>query len=394
MDFHFTPGEERFRAEVRRFLDENLPPEGERDVRFLADWQRKVRAKGWVGFSWPKEVGGGGGSIAEQVILKEEMAKRKAPPLGSCFMGLAWVGPAIVEYGTPEQKRRFIPDILDGAYQWCTGYSEPGSGSDLASLQCRAVREGDAYVVTGQKIWTSIAMWSKWMILLVRTDAAAGSKHEGITCLLVEMASPGITVRPIRNMAGGAMFAEVFFDDVRVPVENRLGAEGQGWQVTVSALAHERSSIAEVTGLQRKLEELKELARKSRKNGPRQPSGVYSGALEDDGIRRRLARFEAKIEGMRGNGMRFQTKQLRGEPLGSETSINKLHRANLAVELGDLALEIQGSRGPLAPGADLVPDGGHWQRFALSWPEVVIGGGTPNIQKNIIAERILGLPKD
>jgi len=386
VDFHFTPEEERFRAEVRRFLDENLPPEGERDARFLADWQRKARAKGWVGFSWPKEVGGGGGSIAEQVILKEEMAKRKAPPLGSCFMGLAWVGPAIVEYGTPEQKRRFIPDILDGTYQWCTGYSEPGSGSDLASLQCRAVREGDAYVVTGQKIWTSIAMWSKWMILLVRTGAAAGSKHEGITCLLVEMASPGITVRPIRNMAGGAMFAEVFFDGVRVPVANRLGAEGEGWQVTVSALAHERSGIAEVTGLQRSLEAIKDLARRSLRGG--------RPASEDPGVRRRIARADARIEAMRLNGMRFLTKQLRGEPLGSETSINKLHRANLEVELGDLALEIQGSRGALAPGADLVPDGGHWQRFALSWPEVVIGGGTPNIQKNIIAERILGLPKD
>jgi alkylation response protein AidB-like acyl-CoA dehydrogenase len=383
MDFNLTPEEEAFRAEVRAFLDENLPPGTKTsDPGFLLEWNQKVRARRWVGFSWPKEVGGGGGTIMEQVILKEEMAKRKAPPLGICMMGLAWVGPAIIQYGTEAQKQRFIPDILDGKYQWCTGYSEPGSGSDLASLQCKGVREGDEYVVNGQKIWTSIAMWSKWIILLVRTDPNATSKHDGITCLLVPMDAKGVTVRPIRNMSGGAMFAEVFFDDVRVPVENRLGAEGQGWQVTVSALAHERSSIAEVTGLQRKLEELKELARKSRKNG--------RPALEDDGLRRRLARFEAKIEGMRGNGMRALTKQLRGEPLGAETSINKLLRAELEIAMGELALEMQGSAGHL----EKEVDGGRWQKFALSWPEVVIGGGTPNIQKNIIAERVLGLPKD
>jgi len=391
MDFHFTPEEEAFRSEVRAFLDENLP-EGANpsDPAFIAEWTRKVRARRWVGFSWPQEVGGGGGSIMQQVILKAEMAKRKAPPLGTCFMGLAWVGPAIIQYGTPAQKQRFIPDILDGKYQWCTGYSESASGSDLASLQCKCVREGDArqpsdsdwYVVNGQKIWTSIAMWSKWIILLVRTDPAPVSKHDGITCLLVPMDTKGITVRPIRNMSGGSMFAEVFFDDVRVPVENRLGEEGQGWQVTVSALAHERSSIAEVEGLRRKLEELKELARRSNKNG--------RPALEDDGIRRRIARFEAKIEGMRFNGMRALTKQLKGEPLGAETSINKLLRAELEVALGEIALEMQGSAGHL----EREVDGGRWQRFALSWPEVVIGGGTPNIQKNIIAERVLGLPKD
>jgi alkylation response protein AidB-like acyl-CoA dehydrogenase len=383
MDFHFTPEEEAFRAEVRAFLDENLPPgTNQNDPKFIAEWNRKAREKRWIGFSWPKEVGGGGATIMQQVILKEEMSKRKAPSLGTCFMGLAWVGPAIIQYGTEAQKQRFIPDILDGKYQWCTGYSEPSSGSDLASLQCKCVREGDTYVVNGQKIWTSIAMWSKWIILLVRTDPNVTVKHDGITCLLVPMDTPGITVRPIKNMSGGAMFAEVFFDDVRVPVENRLGAEGQGWQVTVSALAHERSSIAEVEGLKRKLEEVKELARRSTKNG--------RPVLEDAGIRRRIARYEAKIEGMRFNGMRALTKQLKGEPLGAETSINKLLRAELEVAFGEIALEMQGSAGHL----EKEIDGGRWQRFALSWPEVVIGGGTPNIQKNIIAERVLGLPKD
>jgi alkylation response protein AidB-like acyl-CoA dehydrogenase len=231
MDFKFSPEEEAFRDEVCEFLDANLPADANKnDFAFVAEWSRKVREKRWVGFSWPKEVGGGGGGIVEQVILKEEMSKRHAPALGTCFMGLAWVGPSIVQYGTEAQKQRFIPDILDGKYQWCTGYSEPAVGSDLAALQCKGVREGDEYVVNGQKIWTSIAMWSKWMILLVRTDFASASKHDGITCLLVEMATPGVEVRPIKNMSGSSMFAEVFFNDVRVPVENRLGAEGQGWR--------------------------------------------------------------------------------------------------------------------------------------------------------------------
>jgi alkylation response protein AidB-like acyl-CoA dehydrogenase len=371
---------------VRAFLDENLPPGTNiSDPRFVAEWNRKVRAKRWVGFSWPREVGGGGGSIMQQVILKEEMAKRKAPPLGSCFMGLAWVGPSIVQYGTEEQKRRFIPDILDSKLQWCTGYSEPGAGSDLAALQCRGVREGDHYVVNGQKIWTSIAMWSAWMILLVRSDATVTTRHDGITCLLVDMKTPGITVRPIRNMSGSSMFAEVFFDDVRVPVENRLGAEGDGWRVTISALANERSGIAEVEGLKRTLEALKKLARSARHNG--------RPALSDDALRRRLVRAETRIEAMRLNGMRFLTKQLRGEPLGSETSINKLHRADLEIELGEIGLELGGSAATIS-GGDAAVDGGRWQRFALGWPEVVIGGGTPNVQKNIIAERILGLPHD
>ncbi len=380
MDFNLTPEEEAFREEVRRFLDDNLP------ATDPATWMKKVRERRWVGFSWPEEVGGGGGSIMQQVILKEEMAKRKAPPLGACYMGLAWVGPALIEYGTEEQKRRFIPDILDSKYQWCTGYSEPGAGSDLASLQCRAVRAGGDYSVTGQKIWTSLAPVAKWMILLVRTQTEVAVKHDGITCLLVDMQSPGIEVRPIRAMNGSLFFAEVFFDDVRVPLENRLGEEGQGWQVTISALANERSSIAEVEALQRKLEQIKQLARGRSKNG--------RAVLEDPALRRRIARVETRIEAMRYNGMRFLTKQLRGETLSSETSINKLHRAVLEVEFGELALEIEGASGCYVAGSEAAIEGGRWQQVALSWPEVVIGGGTPNIQRNIIAERILGLPKD
>jgi alkylation response protein AidB-like acyl-CoA dehydrogenase len=386
MDFNLTPDEEKFRQELRQFLDENLPPESERSAEFYAGWFKKMREKRWVGFSWPVRYGGGGGSLMEQVILKEEMVKRKAPPLGTCYMGLAWVGPGLIQYGTEEQKRRFLPEILDGKYQWCTGYSEPGSGSDLASLQCKCVREGDEYVVNGQKTWTTLAPVAQWIILLVRTQTEVQAKHEGITCLLVEMTSPGVEVRPIKNMAGGAMFAEVFFSDVRVPAEQRLGEEGQGWQVTISSLASERSSIAEVEGLVRRVESLEELARRSKRSG--------RPALEDDRIRRQIARARTRIEAMRLNGLRFLTKQLKGEPLGSETSINKLHRAELEVELGDLGLELQGSAGAYVKGSPAAIDDGRWQQAALNWPDVVIGGGTPNIQKNIIAERLLGLPKD
>jgi len=386
MDFEYTAEEQAFREEVRTFLTDNLLPRKQRDAAFLQTWLEKVRAKGWVGFSWPKEYGGGAGGLIEQAILREEMALAKAPPLGTSFMGLAWVGPGIMQYGTDEQKRRFIPDILDSKVSWCTGYSEPNHGSDLASIQCKAVREGDEYVVNGQKIWTSGAPWADWIILLVRTSWDATQKHKGITCLLVPMKTPGVEVRPIENMAGDRHFAEVFFTDVRVPVENRLGAEGEGWMVTVSALANERSSIGEVTQMFDKLDNLRALVKKTRRQG--------RPASEDPKVRRTLATFEAKIAAMKYNGLRYLTRQLKGEPLSSETSVNKLLRASLEIEMDDFAVELTGQAGLQMPGGDAAVDGGRWTKSSLSWPSVVIGGGTPNIQRNIIAERILGQPKD
>ncbi|MEZ5559621.1 MAG: acyl-CoA dehydrogenase family protein [Pseudomonadales bacterium] len=386
MDFEYSAGEQAFREEVRSFLAENLPPRAERGRDFMKTWLDKVRARGWVGFSWPKAYGGSDGGLIEQTILREEMALAKAPPLGTSFMGLAWVGPGIMQYGTDEQKARFIPDILDSKVIWCTGYSEPNHGSDLASIQCKAVREGDHYLVNGQKIWTSGAPWAQWIILLVRTSWDAEHKHKGITCLLVPMDSPGVEVRPIENMAGDRHFAEVFFTDVRVPVENRLGAEGQGWMVTVSALANERSSIGEVTQMFDKLDTLKALVKKTRKQG--------RPASEDPRVRRTLAMFEARIAAMKYNGLRYLTRQLKGEPLTSETSVNKLHRASLEIEMDDFAVELTGQAGLQLAGGDSAVDGGSWAKSSLSWPNVVIGGGTPNIQRNIIAERILGQPKD
>ncbi|HEY5679563.1 MAG TPA: acyl-CoA dehydrogenase family protein [Pseudomonadales bacterium] len=386
MDFEYTADEQAFREEVRDFLATNLPPREERGKDFLANWLTNVREKGWVGFSWPKEFGGSDGGLVEQAILREEMAVAKAPPLGTSFMGLAWVGPGIIQYGTEDQKRRFIPDILDSKVIWCTGYSEPNHGSDLAAIQCKAVREGDHYVVNGQKIWTSGAPWSQWIILLVRTDFDVDVKHKGITCLLVPMDSPGVEVKPIENMAGDRHFAEVFFTDVKVPLENRLGDEGDGWKVTVSALANERSSIGEVTQMFGKLDTLKELVRTTTRQG--------RPASEDPKVRRTIAMFETKIAAMKYNGLRYLTKQIKGEPLSSETSVNKLHRASLEIEMDDFAVELTGQAGLLLSGSEEAVSGGSWAKSSLSWPNVVIGGGTPNIQRNIIAERILGQPKD
>jgi alkylation response protein AidB-like acyl-CoA dehydrogenase len=386
MDFEYSAEEEQFRQEVQSFLAEHLPPKHERGKDFLPRWLKATREKGWIGFSWPKEFGGSDGGLIEQAILKEEMALAKAPPLGTSFMGLAWVGPGIMQYGTEDQKRRFIPDILDSKVTWCTGYSEPNHGSDLAAIQTKAVLDGDEYVVNGQKIWTTGAPWSQWIILLTRTDFDVQVKHDGITCLLVPMDSPGIEVRPIENMAGDKHFAEIFFTDVRVPVENRLGSEGEGWKVTVSALANERSSIGEVTQMFDKLDNLKDLVRETPLRG--------KPASEDPKVRRTLAVFETKIAAMKYNGLRYLTKQIKGEPLTSETSVNKLHRASLEIEMDDFAVALNGQAGLQLRGGENAVDGGRWAKSSLNWPNVVIGGGTPNIQRNIISERILGQPKD
>ena len=377
MDFNFAQEEEAFRAEVRAFLEANMPAPDGRSPEAIAQWNRKLAEKRWIGFSWPKQEGGGGGGLIEQFILKEEMSKAKAPPLGSDFMGLHWVGPALIRHGTEEQKRRFLPDLLGCRSRWCTGYSEPSVGSDLASLRTKAVREGDEYVVNGQKIWTTAAHVSDWIFLLARSTPESESRHGGLTCLLVAMDSPGIEVQSINSLLGHHGFNQVFFNDVRVPLENRLGAEGEGWQVVMGALANERSGISESTGMERHLEDLKELARRSRKNG--------RPALEDPEVRRQIARFEAKISAMRLNGMRALTQQLQGEHPSSETSVNKLLCGQLELPMADLAMSLQGSEGQSA---------GRWQISSLTLHGGVIGGGTPNIQRNIIAERILGLPKD
>jgi len=378
MDFALSPEEQAFRREVREFIDEHKPPSSSPDEKELERWFAALHEKRWIGFSWPREAGGGGGSVIEQFILKEEMSSAGAPPLGDDFMGLTWVGPALVRFGTEEQKQRFLPDLLNARSLWCTGYSEPDSGSDLASLQCRAVRKGEEYLINGSKIWTTLAHKARWIYMMVRTETDPDvSRYRGITCLLVPMDTPGIEIRPIPSLTGTHSFNQVFFNEVRVPLENRLGEEGQGWKVTMSALANERSGISESTEKQRHLEHLIELARKSTRNG--------RPALEDSAVRRKLAEFQTGISAMRLNGMRQLTRQLQGDPPSSETSLNKWLRGKLEIEMSELALALRGSRAQCM---------GEWEKLSLEFHGTVIGGGTPNIQRNIIGERILGLPKD
>jgi alkylation response protein AidB-like acyl-CoA dehydrogenase len=379
MDFQLTPEEEAFREEVRAFLDENLPdpvPSPEEDPEFLKTWNKKVREKRWVGFNWPMEYGGGGGDLMRQFVLKEEMSARRAPALGTDFMGLTWVGPAIITHGSDAQKEKHLERLLDGDTYWCTGYSEPDVGSDLAALQCRAVLDGDEYVITGSKIWTTAAHLASDIFMLVRTDPDV-AKWRGITCLLVPMDTPGIEVQPIPNLSGKVSFNQVFFNDVRTPVTNRLGAEGEGWRVVMGALANERSGISESTEMEQHLEDIRALARTATRNG--------KPALQDDGVRRRLADMEIRVEAMRLTGLRHLTDQLNGKPSGSETAINKLQRGVLEFEMSELTLELLGSAAAYQS---------YETREALNWHGTVIGGGSPNIQRNIIGERIFGLPKD
>jgi alkylation response protein AidB-like acyl-CoA dehydrogenase len=377
MDFQLSSEEQAFREEVRSFLDENLPdPIPVEDPAFLKTWNEKVREKRWIGFNWPTEWGGGGGDLMRQFVLKEEMSARRAPALGTDFMGLTWVGPAIITHGSDEQKAKHLEKILDGESYWCTGYSEPDVGSDLAALQCRAVLDGDEYVINGQKIWTTAAHIASDIFMLVRTDPDV-AKWKGISCILLPMDTPGIEIQPIPNLSGKVSFNQVFFNDVRTPATNRLGAEGEGWRVVMGALANERSGISESTEMLRHLDDIRELARNAKRNG--------RPALEDDGVRRRLADMEIRIEAMRLTGLRHLTDQLMGKRSGSETAINKLQRGILEFEMSELTLELLGS---------VSQQNNQLTLDALGWHGTVIGGGSPNIQRNIIAERILGLPKD
>lgn len=395
IELDLSDDEKRFREEVRAFLAEHNTPIAQRNHREFRRWLKAVREKRYIGFSWPREAGGYGGTVMQQFILKEEMLNANAQMLGTDFTGLGWVGPAVIQFGTSEQQQRFLPDILDSKTAWCTGYSEPGVGSDLAALQCRAVLnpEGTHYVVNGQKIWTSLAHVATGIYCLVRTgnigNVTVDNKYDGITCLLIPMNTPGIDVRPIKSFAGdhfADLYNEVFFTDVQVPVENRIGSEGDGWKIICSALQNERSGIAEVNRHHKAMIRLIELAKRSTING--------KPALHNDEMRRRLSAFDARIEAARLNGLRALTKQISGDASDSEASPNKLHNCHLLVSMADTAMELLGGASPYVGTSDASVDGGKWQIGALGWPTTVIGGGTPNIQRNIIAERILGLPKD
>jgi len=379
MDLSYTPEEEAFRARVRAWLAANVPAPGARqDLDAMRAWQRTLHAAGYVGASWPKEFGGAGLSDMEQAILNEELAFARAPGIINA-MAVWWVGPAIMRYGTDEQKRRFIPPILTADEIWATGYSEPTSGSDMAAARTRAVRDGDHFVVSGQKIWTTLAHIADWFFVLVRTSTE-GPKWAGLSLLLMDMRSPGIEVRPIRQIDGGSEFNEVFMTDVRVPVANLLGREGQGWEVVSSALINERTGIAGSIRFDQALEWLATTARSQ-------------GRTEDPCVRQRIAELATKAAIVRYSGMRSLSDSLNGRMNPHLSAAMKLTTTSLTQEFSETAMEVLGPYAALMDDPRS-PSNGRWTKQYLGDRSMTIAGGTSEVQRNIVAQRILGLPRD
>ena len=393
MELNFTHDEEQFRQKVRKFLEENVPKSGLSTGREMPEtterlakakaWQRKLYDAGYVALSWPKEYGGQALDPVKQSIVNDEMVRARAPYLlgGS---GLGMLGPTLISWGNEEQKRRFLPKILTAEEIWCQGYSEPGSGSDLASLRTRAEIVGDEFVVNGQKVWTSGAQYADWMFCLVRTDPEA-PKHRGISYILIDMKSPGITVRPLVQMTGDRGFNEVFFDNVRVPRKNLVAKLNEGWIVANATLFHERNMLGASTGSEQRLGRLLALARTTNRNG--------RPLTEDPVFRQRLADLEIRVEALRYHSMRQLTDQIRARNPGIEAMINKLVGTELNHDLSIAAMEVMGDYSMLSRDDQHALDHGYWAYEWMFSLGLVIGGGTSHIQKNIIAERGLKMPK-
>ena len=395
MDFTLTPDQQAFRERVRSWLEANIPPEwkalGSTEVPradaydFGRRWQRQLFEGGFIGVTWPREYGGQGLTFVEEMILHEQMALQKAPPILN-ILGVGMAGPTIIAYGTEEQKKRYPAKILSCEEIWCQGYSEPNSGSDLASLQTRAVKDGEHYVVNGQKVWTSLAHVADWMMLLARTDPDA-PKHKGITYFLLDMHAPGVTVKPLKQMTGDAEFNEVFFDNVRVHESQVLGGVNNGWTVGLTTLMYERLALG--FGLQVRLrialESLIEMGRRVEKTG--------RAVTRDPVMRQKLAQLWIDTEALKYTGARAVTRLLRGELPGPEASAGKMSWVDTHQRLQELAMEIEGPYSQLTRGSDRAVDAGVWQYGFLRSRANSIEGGTTEIQKNIIAERVLGLSK-
>jgi alkylation response protein AidB-like acyl-CoA dehydrogenase len=395
MDFSFSAEEERFRQDLREWLKNNLPagwgtsafkvPKGSERIQFLRDWQRKMYEGGYLGLSWPKEYGGRGASMIELAIFNEEMARVEAPgPLN--VLGLSMAGPTIIVHGTEEQKKRHLTKILNCDEIWCQGFSEPGSGSDVASIRTRAELRGDEFVVNGQKVWTSLAQIADWCMLLVRTDPDA-PKHRGMSYILVDMKSPGITVRPLKQLTGESEFNEVFFEDVRVPRANLVGELNNGWGVALTTLMNERGTASFGTQARFRIiyDNLVALARKSTMNG--------GAATQDPRIRQQLAQHLIDVEILKYNCFRNFTRLLRGGTPGPEGSILKLWWSELNQRMQETAMSLQGPYGQLLRDSLWAVEGGRWQYNFLRSRANTIEAGTSEIQRNIIAERVLRMPK-
>ena len=381
MDLTLSPEEEAFRDELRAWLDANQPgrePEGdEAGFEFRRDWQKKLYEAGWAGLSWPKEYGGRGATLVEQAIFDEEIVRAQAPQMAN-VLGLAMGGPTVIAHGTDEQKERYLQPILGAEEIWCQGFSEPDSGSDLASVKTTAVREGDDWLVTGQKVWTTLAHHSKWCMLVARTDLDA-PKHKGLTYFLMDMEQDAVQVRPLRQLTGESEFNELFLEEARIPDENIVGGEGNGWNVAITTLMHERATLA--FGLQVAVQiAMRELMEKARS------SPVNGGMASDDPIiRQRLAQLYIEAEVLRLNAYRGLTAQMKYGVPGPEGSLGKWHWSEVNQSLTELAMDIAGPRAQL--------DDGEWTYRFLRARANSIEGGTTEILKNIVAERVLGLPR-
>jgi alkylation response protein AidB-like acyl-CoA dehydrogenase len=386
MDLNLTPEQLQFRDEIRAWLDANVPEEPlgptstEEGFAQHRAWEKRLYEAGYAAISWPKAYGGRDADMLSTAIFQEEYARAGAPERIN-VLGLGLAGPTLMVYGSEEQKARWLPGILSADDIWCQGFSEPDAGSDLAGLRTSAVREGDEYVVNGQKIWTSLGRFADWMFALVRTDREA-PKHKGISFLMIDMHSPGIEVRPIVQINGDAGFAEVFLTDVRVPVGNLVGQEHDGWRVAMTTLGFERG-----TGLGAHVRFSKDLQGLI--------TLVKARGLQDDPlVRDRLARLYAETEVFKRNAYRTLTALSKSKPIGPEASLNKLYWSQMEARIYETGMRVLGPYGELTPKADAAVDRDSWQKRYWYSRASLIYAGTSEIQKNIIAERVLGLPKE
>jgi alkylation response protein AidB-like acyl-CoA dehydrogenase len=398
MDFRYTPEQEAFRARLRGWLELNRgevfgdssDPLNERDEdsdsrwKKMLEWHRRLYEAGYVALHWPKEWGGGGASLVEQVIYQDEVLRLGLPLYGANQLALDRIGFILMAFGTEEQKRRYLPKMLTAEEIWCQGYSEPGAGSDLAGLQTRAVIDGDDFVINGQKVWTSLAQRAHMQVLLVRTDPNA-PKHRGISYLLVDMNTPGITVRPLVQITGDSDFNEVFYDNVRVPRKNLVGELNQGWQVSIATLMYERVSGGTRHPVERTINELLSVSHEIEFEGMSAAKHPY--------VRQKLAQFASEALCLRLSRYRSLTAQLNGKIPGPESSFGKLHATELNLRVAMFADELLGPYAQLERGSIGAIENGRWPYRVMRARGLTIAAGSSEIQHNIIGERVLKLPK-